>query len=258
MSVTQRQPDTSAPEDQPQASAPPGAKKLDYWWTVLVTDPIAVPITRGLIRTRWLSANQVSVIALVLGLSVGPVFAVGTRWALIAGALLFYAAFIVDCVDGKLARALGTTGPRGEAFDKLSDGGRRAAGSLGLSLWLWNASVSGPNSLWWAGDGVPEGAVLFGVVYAVAAYYFLEVSGGSDVRRDSWGVSEEGPVAQAGGGWARTLARHRLLPNPGMPDVQAIVFIIGPITGLVVPALVVGTAMVVTGIVMNAVRGLRR
>jgi hypothetical protein len=258
MSVTQQQRDRSAPGDHLQASVPPGAKKLDYWWTVLFTDPISVPLTRLLVRTRWLSANKVSVVALALGLSVGPVFAVGTRWALIAGGLLFYAAFIVDCVDGKLARALGTTGPRGEAFDKLSDGGRRAAGSLGLSIWLWDAAVPGPNSLWWVGDGVPEGAVLFAVVYVVAAYYFLEVSGSSDVRRDSWGISEEGEAARARGRWARALARHRLLPNPGMPDVQAIVFIIGPITGLVIPALVLGTVMAVTGIVMNAVRGFRK
>jgi hypothetical protein len=237
---------------------PTGAKKLDYWWTVLVTDPIAVPLTRLLVRTRWLSANQVSVIALLLGLSVGAVFSLGTRWALIAGALLFYVAFIVDCVDGKLARALGTTGPRGEAFDKLSDGGRRASASLGLSIWLWRGSVPGDDSVWWAGDGVSEGTILFAVVYVVAAYYFLEVSGESDVRRDSWFVEDQSGPQSNRSRWAQALARHRLLPNPGMPDVQALVFIIGPITGFVVPALVVGTGMVLAGILMNTVRRLRK
>jgi hypothetical protein len=257
MSVTQR-PDTSAPEDRSQASVPLGAKKLDYWWTVLMTDPLAVPLTRLLVRTRWLSANQVSVVALVLGLSVGAVFAVGTRWALIAGAVLFYAAFVVDCVDGKLARALGTTGPRGEAFDKLSDGGRRASASLGLSIWLWDASVPAGGSFWWAGDGVPDGSVLFAVVYVVAAYYFLEVSGSSDVRRESWFISHRDDDSVTGGRWTRALARRRLLPNPGMPDVQAIVFIIGPLAGLVVPALVLGTALVVTGLAVNAGRRLQK
>jgi hypothetical protein len=257
MSVTQEQP-AGVPEKPSEASVQTGAKKLDYWWTVLLTDPIAVPLTRLLVRTRWLTANQVSVIALLLGLSVGAVFSIGTRWALIGGGLLFYLAFIVDCVDGKLARALGTTGPRGEAFDKLSDGGRRASASLGLSIWLWRASVPGDDSVWWAGDGVPEGAILFAVVYVVAAYYFLEVSGESDVRRDSWFVEEQSGPQLNRSRWAQALARHRLLPNPGMPDVQALVFIIGPITGLVVPLLVIGTGMVLTGILMNAVRRLRK
>jgi hypothetical protein len=250
--------DPPAPEPATPGAVPPGTKKLDYWWTVLMTDPIAVPLTKAVVRTGRISANQISVVALVLGLAVGPVFAVGTRWALVAGALVFYAAFIVDCVDGKVARALGTTGPRGEAFDKLSDGGRRASASLGLALWLWRAESAGDDSIWWAGDGVPEGTVLFAVVYAVVAYYFLEVSGESEVRRASWFVADEGGPGTSGGRWARALARRRLLPNPGMPDVQALVFILGPISGLVVPALVLGTGMVTAGIVMNAVRRLRR
>jgi hypothetical protein len=53
------------------------------------------------------------------------------------------------------------------------------------------------------------------------------------------------------------LARRRLLPNPGMPDVQAVVFIFGPLTGLVVPALAVGIGMVVAAIVLTLWRRLR-
>ncbi len=245
---------TPAPPEQPEV--PPGAKRLDYWWTVLFTDPIAVPLTNLLARTRALSANQVSVVALVLGYGAGAIFALGTRGALIAGAVTFYLAFVADCVDGKLARALGTTDPRGEGFDKLSDGGRRASASLGLALWLWRAEVPGDDSLWWAGDGVPESAFLFAVVYAVLAYYFLEVSGANELRREAWFVGDRPQERGARTRWSRALARRRLLPNPGMPDVQAIVFVIGPLTGLVVPALVLGTAMVVAGILVNARRRL--
>jgi uncharacterized membrane protein HdeD (DUF308 family) len=42
-----------------------------------------------------------------------------------------------------------------------------------------------------------------------------------------------------------------------MPDVQAVVFIFGPITGFVVPALWVGIAMVTLGILMTVRRRLR-
>ena len=243
------------PAHQGPPRVPPGAKKLDYWWTVLFTDPIAVPVTNYLARKKLLSANQVSVVALALGCSVGAIFALGTRTALIAGAVVFYLAFVADCVDGKLARALGTTGPRGEGFDKLSDGARRASASLGLALWLWRAEVPGDDSLWWAPDGVPESSFIFAIVYAVLAYYFLEVSGANETRREAWFV-EETPGRSVSGKWARTLARRRLLPTPGMPDVQAAAFIIGPLTGLVVPALIVGAVMVTAGILINARRRL--
>jgi phosphatidylglycerophosphate synthase len=218
------------------APAPPaGAKKRDYWWTVLATDPVAVPIVRWLTRHRWLTPDQVTVLALALGLSVGPVFALGTRTGLIVGGVLFYLAFVFDCVDGKLARALGTTSPRGEALDHLADGGRRASASFGIAVWLWRAPDPAAHDVWWA------------VVYMVLAYYFIEISG-----------AERGePGGGIGGRIAQALARRRLLPNPGMPDVQAVVFVVGPISGFVVPALAVGIAMVTAAILLTVWRRLR-
>jgi phosphatidylglycerophosphate synthase len=217
-----------------------GAKKRDYWFTVLLTDPVAIPLSRFLARRRLLTPDQVTMLALVAGLAVGPCFAYATRWSLALGAVFFYAAFVFDCVDGKLARALQVTSERGKALDALADGGRRAAGSLGIGLYLWNADG------WGWGSGV-AGDVLWALVYVVLAYYFLEISG---AEKD-----------QAGGGamgkWSAMLARHRLLPNPGMPDVQAIVFIFGPLTGAVVPALAIGIAMVVTAILLTIRRRLR-
>ena len=78
--------------------------------------------------------DQVTVLALFFGLAVFPLFAIAERWALAPGGVVFYLAFILDCVDGKLARALGVTSARGAAIDALADGGRRAAGSLGSGL----------------------------------------------------------------------------------------------------------------------------
>jgi phosphatidylglycerophosphate synthase len=216
-------------------AAPPGAKKRDYWWTVLATDPVAVPLVSLLARRRWLTPDQVTAFALVSGLAVGAAFATGTRAGLIAGGVLFYVAFLFDCVDGKLARALGVTSEKGEALDHLADGGRRASASLGLALWTWRS-----------GD-VPRDRVLWVVVYAVLAYYFIEISGAEK------GESAGGVAGRLSG----ALAKRRLLPNPGMPDVQAVVFILGPITGLVVPALGVGIAMVTAAILLTVWRRLR-
>ncbi|MFN2586745.1 MAG: CDP-alcohol phosphatidyltransferase family protein [Actinomycetota bacterium] len=225
----------AAPAAAPQPPTPPGAKTRDYWWTVLATDPVAVPLAGLLARRRWLSPDQVTAVALVLGLSVGAAFATGTRAGLVAGGVLFYLAFLFDCVDGKLARALGVTSEKGEALDHLADGGRRASASLGLALWTWRS------------DAVPNDRILWVVVYAVLAYYFVEISG----------AAKGDPARGVAGRISGALARRRLLPNPGMPDVQAVVFILGPITGLVVPALALGTAMAAAAILLTVRRRLR-
>ncbi len=232
-----------------RAAAPPGAKKRDYWWTVFFTDPIAVPLVRLLSRHRVLSPDQVSIVAALLGLAVGPVFAFGTRVALIVGGVLFQVAFIVDCIDGKLARDLGVSSPRGAALDALGDATRRASASLGLVLGLWSGEE-------WA-----DGAALWAVAYVVLAYLFIELSGGSEIRQTAWFKKDEGGggrvTAPEPTGWSGALAKRRLLPTPGMPDVQAIAFILGPVTGFVVPGLLIGSAMVAAGILVSLWRRLR-
>ncbi|MDQ3878948.1 MAG: CDP-alcohol phosphatidyltransferase family protein [Actinomycetota bacterium] len=225
---------SALPQTPAAVGAGAGQKKRDYWWTVIFTDPLAVPVVRFLTKHRWLTPDQVTIVALLLGLAVGPVFAIGTRWSLVVGGLLFYAAFIVDCTDGKLARALRVTSARGEALDHLADGGRRASASVGLAFYLWRA------------DDVPHHDILWAVLYICLAYYFLEISG-AEKTEAAGGVR---------GRWSSALARRRLLPNPGMPDVQAVVFIIGPLAGYVVYSLWVGIAMVSAAILLTVRRRL--
>ena len=233
-----------------------GEKKRDYWWTVLFTDPLAIPLSRFLAKRRLLTPDQVTILSLVLGVSVGFFFATGERWGLVVGGFAFYAAFVTDCVDGKLARALSVSSERGKALDALADGARRASATLGLFLYFWNYEpafydviVDSASLIDVAEDLAlhQELGLLLVAIYAVLAYYFLEISG-ADKDPAAGGVR---------GKWSQALAKRRLLPNPGMPDVQAIVFIIGPITGLVVPALWVGLAMVSVAILLTVRRRLK-
>jgi phosphatidylglycerophosphate synthase len=223
----------------------PGAKKRDYWWTVLFTDPIAIPLVRFLARRRWMSADRVSILAAELGFAVGPVLGIGTRASFIAGGLLFQLAFIVDCIDGKLARAMGTTSERGAALDVLGDAIRRASASLGIVVGIWRAEAAG-TTFW------------FAVAYVVLAYFFIELSGGSEVRQEAWFKKDAPPPDdRRPSRWTEALARRRLLPTPGMPDVQALVFVIGPVTSLFVPALALGAVMVAGGALISIRRRLR-
>ena len=218
-----------------------GSKKRDYWWTVLVTDPIAVPLVRILARSHFLNPDQVSYLAIVLGLGVGPWFALGTRVGFVAGGLTFYLAFMVDCIDGKLARAIGVESKRGAALDRIGDAARRASASLGLLLGLSQSERYDEYVVW-------------ALVYVVLAYLFLELSGAEAPEERTRGPFDIDSVSSP---WVRWFARRRMLPTPGIPDMQAVVFILGPITGLFSIGFAVGIALAISGTMINLWRRLR-
>jgi phosphatidylglycerophosphate synthase len=217
----------------PDTSETSGAKPRDYFFTVLAVDPIALPLVRLLADKRWLTPDQVSWLSIALAIPVGLGFALGTRAGLVIGAAFWYVSFVFDCVDGKLARMLGTSSAKGAVLDSLGDGARRASGVIGLASYLWQSDER--TDVWLA------------LVFGILAFYFIEISGGERTE----------PTTGIGSRWSQTLARYRLLPNPGMTDVSAIVFVIGPITGLVVPALWLGIVMVVAAILRLLIRLMR-
>lgn len=219
----------------PPATRPGGAKERDYWWTVVAVDPLALPLTRSLAKSGRFSPDAVTLASIVLGVPTGFAFATGSRWGLVAGGMLFYFSFLLDCVDGKLARELGVTSPTGKILDDLGDGARRASASFGLAVYLWKV-----------GDG--DATLFLALAYGLMAFYFALISG--DTRPT--------PATTAGGSWSRWMARRRLLPTPGTPDVAALVFIIGPVTGLVVPALIIGDTAFALAILLVVIRLLRR
>lgn len=200
----------------------PGLKRLDYWWTVLFTDPLAVPLTRFLATRRLLSPNGVSLVAFLLGVAVGPFFALGTRAGFIAGGILFYLAFLFDCMDGKLARALNVTSRQGHTWDRLADAGRRAGGALGLLI----------GTLRWQGEVNAD--VMVTVVFVVAYYFYVELAGADE------GAS---PSPAPSSGIRGMLARRRLLSHPGTPDLEAVVYVLGPISGFTTLGASIGLVM---------------
>ncbi|KIH99913.1 phosphatidylglycerophosphate synthase [Streptomonospora alba] len=76
----------------------------DSWWTVWLVDPIAVRAVRTAANRTSITPNQLTVAALFLGLGAAAAFSVGQWQFLLLGAVLYYLCFLVDCMDGKLAR----------------------------------------------------------------------------------------------------------------------------------------------------------
>ncbi|MET3429561.1 phosphatidylglycerophosphate synthase [Actinoplanes tereljensis] len=96
-------------------------KPRDAWWTVLLVDPIAARLVRLVAPHRRITPNMLTLFATVIGLAAAGCFAMQSRWWLVAGALLFHLSFVVDCMDGKIARLNGTGSIFGAWFDFVFD-----------------------------------------------------------------------------------------------------------------------------------------
>jgi phosphatidylglycerophosphate synthase len=96
-------------------------KERDSWWTVYLVDPIAVRLVRLVANRTSITPNQLTVAALFLGLGAAVCFALGYRQALALGAVLYFVCFVVDCVDGKLARLTSSETLIGAWMDYVSD-----------------------------------------------------------------------------------------------------------------------------------------
>ncbi|MBO1335490.1 CDP-alcohol phosphatidyltransferase family protein [Streptomyces sp. VRA16 Mangrove soil] len=107
-------------------------KKRDAWWTVLLVDPVATPLVRLTARWTRITPNQITWGALVLGLGAAGCFAMGDwRW-LIAGAVVYHLSFILDCMDGKVARLTGQGSVFGAWLDYIFDRVRVMACAVAL------------------------------------------------------------------------------------------------------------------------------
>lgn len=95
---------------------------------------------------RWaarvgLTPNQVTVIALAIGLLAAAAFATGERAGYIAGAVLLYLSFVADCVDGQLARYTRRFSKFGAWLDSVFDRAKEYAAFAGLGIGADSAEV---------------------------------------------------------------------------------------------------------------------
>src|SRR5215213_9256325 len=97
-------------------------KKRDAWWTVFLVDPLAARIILPLANRTKVTPNQVSLTSFVVGLLAAAAFWQGDHHALVAGALLYHISFVLDCVDGKIARLKGTGSVSGCGWTTASTG----------------------------------------------------------------------------------------------------------------------------------------
>ena len=96
-------------------------KSRDAWWTVLLVDPLASRLVRVASRFRSITPNRLTMAAFLLGIGAAACFARADYPWLVAGAVLFHLSFVIDCMDGKIARLMGTGSVFGAWLDYVFD-----------------------------------------------------------------------------------------------------------------------------------------
>jgi phosphatidylglycerophosphate synthase len=108
-------------------------KASDGFFTTFFVSTWSRYVARAAARAG-LSPNQVTVIALCIGLLAATAFATGERAGYIAGAVLLYLSFVADCVDGQLARYTRRFSKFGAWLDSVFDRAKEYAAFAGLGI----------------------------------------------------------------------------------------------------------------------------
>jgi phosphatidylglycerophosphate synthase len=249
-------------------------KAKDSWWTVFLVDPYASRLVRLVAGYRWVTPNRLTILGTALGLGAAACFAVADRWWLLAGAALFHLSFVVDCMDGKLARLQDSGSVFGAWLDYVFDRLRVLACAVALMDGLYRET-----------DRQVYLALAFGVV-VLDLFHYLDLLQISKVKgqmrsllaaareeregqelwaaaaaaTDGRSLDEEGPDAlyeqsqeftARFGRYARIrrfLLNNRIRPNvvSGI-EFQMAIFILAPLIG---PAAVVPVTLLAIGLLM--------
>ena len=198
-------------------------KKRDAWWTVLIVDRVAIPIARRLRDVRWITPNRVSVTGLIMGIASGALFIAGD---LLWGGILFELRFLLDCIDGKLARMRNAGTPLGAFIDLAGDKAIIAWNFGALSWHLQSQQILGAH---WP--------ILLVGSYLLRSWLVLYRIRVNDGDPEEWemrfGLKQDGLV----GAYRRWMARYRLVGRPNSIDVENVTcFLLPVVAGPVVTA----------------------
>lgn len=205
------------------------AMKPDIFTTRLFFDPLAVPLTVLFSKVGWISANVVTFSALIPGLLGAWCFAMGWfGW----GASAYYLFFLLDSVDGKLARLLGAGDPLGAFYDFVVD--RIVIGAMLLGM-AWTFIQQ---------DLMAELVVtqLFLLTFFLKDVFDLKwKESGVRVKRSL--PDEKDDVG--------FFARYKLHFKPGQLLSCFIIFMVGPLSGMYIVCALVAMACVVFSMTHN-------
>ena len=180
-------------------------------------DPLADPLSLVLAKRAWVTPDRITAVAMAFAVGSAICFASGL---LRLGGALFLARFFTDCLDGKVARAQGTSSTRGAMLDLAADVSGIALVSAALS---WTLVDQGA-----VAAAVPLALLACLVYYNWALAYRKQLAqrlglgeGGAD-----HGASVSVPVLAR---WVALCRRLNMSPVPWVLEAEIMLFGLAPL-----------------------------
>jgi len=109
-------------------------KPREEWWSRVFATPIANLVLSGIADWSFITPNRLTILSFILTILTTPLILSGTPKNLLIAGIVLQLAYIVDCMDGQLARYRQTASSIGSFFDKLSDYIKFPIVLLGLTI----------------------------------------------------------------------------------------------------------------------------
>jgi len=147
--------------------------------------PLARRVVDLLVHTP-ITPNQVTLIAALIGIAAGIALGFGTRGPgmMLASGILLFAAVVLDCCDGQLARRKGISSTYGAILDGIGD---YAVGiSLGIGASIYIVTLTGNRWYWLLGlAGIASSAVQSALFDHAKTRYIARVGRGYAEREEN-------------------------------------------------------------------------
>lgn len=112
-------------------------KLEDSLFSTFFYRPISLRITYLLIKTN-ITPNQVTFFSLVLGLISAAIFILGSYFYSILGIIFLNLSFLMDHVDGEIARYKNLKSSFGAWFDQITDRIKESSALFGMTIGVYN------------------------------------------------------------------------------------------------------------------------
>lgn len=197
---------------------------LKSWWASFAILPLANRLVVWVVNYTELTPNQITMSSCLLRFLSAGLFLQGEHWSLIAGGFCFQLAYLVDCVDGPVARLKGKTSEFGRYLDHLSD---LVGDILILAAMAW-------------GQGMLFTPLVFGILFMHIAESYISYLANFTLTAKS--DPQPAQVVSEGSGFLRKYLNYRefffsrnFKSFLSFPDYEAVTLFIFPLLGM--PAL---------------------
>ncbi|WP_338054035.1 DUF5941 domain-containing protein [Streptomyces spiramenti] len=187
--------------DEERVRLADAVKSRDGFFTTHCVSPYSRYIARWCAR-RGLTPNQVTTASLVTALVAAGCAATGTRAGFVAAGLLLLASFVLDCVDGQLARYALKYSTLGAWLDATFDRAKEYAFYAGLAL----GAARGGEDVW----GLALAAMVLQTARHIVDFSFNETTTGQDGGGGSRAAALSGRLDSVG--WTVWARRMIVLP----------------------------------------------